>query len=590
MTQLIQSELKLTAIDEGLTTNRKTPRDIGNGLFKDLLNKTKQSTGNGGWGLSLFGDKASKLKGMKGQSDGKKDPLEEFEKRFAQLGIPMGQMRLPGSAIPRLIAFLEKQGLNREKIERMILSATGQEGMVHMDKLMALLQKIRIEDNGAGNSSLIEARHVPQLQEMLFNMGLSAENIKEVIEKSVTQKGQVDLSKLSGVLDKFFPDSVTEKGLTSLLKRHNIKGNPEGLAGQLKDPEVGTAFKNFTEAVSQDMQKKIKETIAALLREKGVPPQEVKGFLETLTVESVKSQLKKTNPELLGLTKAQLEADANYLFGRVVIRSQKEWKNNGWQEKFLKVFNGESLSNENGLKEIPFREGSMQRINFASFMEEIEKKTKPMLENPAATLEKRYPGVRNGKRNKNVTGPITKGQKAIGTTPNGKESIAPEFQTTRMAGNKAEMVSPTETKHVINLPQPLPKIVDRMVWMIRAGEQRSRLQIHPPELGRVDLDVVIKQGHLQVNMGAETLNVKELIEANLNQLKQQLSDLGFNVDKFDVMVGLGDRRFNEGDARMAKGRQDHRDRRSKGKTENIETDNRLPRRSGLGLHEVDIRV
>ena len=53
----------------------------------------------------------------------------------------------------------------------------------------------------------------------------------------------------------------------------------------------------------------------------------------------------------------------------------------------------------------------------------------------------------------------------------------------------------------------------------------------------LDLDLVIKQGHLEANLSAETLQVKELIEANLGQLKQQLTDLGFVVDKFEVIQG-----------------------------------------------------
>ena len=66
--------------------------------------------------------------------------------------------------------------------------------------------------------------------------------------------------------------------------------------------------------------------------------------------------------------------------------------------------------------------------------------------------------------------------------------------------------------------------------------------IHPPELGRLDLDLSIKQGHLQAHLSAESTVVKELIEANLNHLRQQLSDQGLVVDKFEVMLGLNDQK------------------------------------------------
>jgi flagellar hook-length control protein FliK len=93
-----------------------------------------------------------------------------------------------------------------------------------------------------------------------------------------------------------------------------------------------------------------------------------------------------------------------------------------------------------------------------------------------------------------------------------------------------------------NLTPTLPRIIDRMIFMVRGGIQRSRLVIHPPELGRLDLDLSIKHGHLQAHLSAESTVVKELIEANLNNLRQQLSDQGLVVDKFEVMLGLNDQK------------------------------------------------
>ena len=74
------------------------------------------------------------------------------------------------------------------------------------------------------------------------------------------------------------------------------------------------------------------------------------------------------------------------------------------------------------------------------------------------------------------------------------------------------------------------------------------------ELGRLDLTLAIKNGHLQVNLGAESAMVKDIIEANLNQLKLQLNDQGLIVDRFDVMVGLENRRFQDNEKWHGSGR------------------------------------
>ena len=97
-----------------------------------------------------------------------------------------------------------------------------------------------------------------------------------------------------------------------------------------------------------------------------------------------------------------------------------------------------------------------------------------------------------------------------------------------------------QTNTAASMPDPLPRIADKMLFMIRTGEYKGRLQITPPELGKLDIELTIKNGHIHANLGTENTVVKEIIEANLNQLKQQLNSQGLTVDRFDVMVGLDD--------------------------------------------------
>ncbi|MFP4037686.1 MAG: flagellar hook-length control protein FliK, partial [Desulfobacteraceae bacterium] len=72
--------------------------------------------------------------------------------------------------------------------------------------------------------------------------------------------------------------------------------------------------------------------------------------------------------------------------------------------------------------------------------------------------------------------------------------------------------------------------------------QHARVHVSPPDLGRLDLDLVIKNSHLHAHLSAENHAVKELLEANLQQLRQQLNGLGFVVERFELDVGLKERR------------------------------------------------
>ena len=126
--------------------------------------------------------------------------------------------------------------------------------------------------------------------------------------------------------------------------------------------------------------------------------------------------------------------------------------------------------------------------------------------------------------------------------------------------------------------------------MIRGGEQKGTLHISPPELGRLDLDLVIKNGHLQANLSAENPAVKEIIESNLNQLKQQLADQGFVVEKFEVMVGQDGRSFRDNTDGTAGGRRGHGAKKSATGLESVSVTTGAAPDSVNSLSLIDVHV
>jgi flagellar hook-length control protein FliK len=129
-----------------------------------------------------------------------------------------------------------------------------------------------------------------------------------------------------------------------------------------------------------------------------------------------------------------------------------------------------------------------------------------------------------------------------------------------------------------------------MIWMIRGGEQRSRIHISPPELGRLDIELFVRQGgHIQASLGTETLAVKELIESSLSQLRQQLADHGLSVERFDVMVGLADQESPRREARSGAWRGEGAKRRSASASA-VHEEKELPYLPEQGHHQIDLHV
>ncbi|MBW2610026.1 MAG: flagellar hook-length control protein FliK [Deltaproteobacteria bacterium] len=574
MNNLLRLELSPSSLGKKIPGKNRTPGDVGNSLFKDLLNKINRSSGDKLWGLSLYQGKGTTKHWIPGKdSVPGVSLLKKLDKKIRLLGVPSAQLMLPGEALPQLIKLLESQGLDKKQIDQLILSATDKDGLLQLDKIFARLFQADGAKAVNKNNLVIQSRHIPQIEEILFRMGLGVEDVKRIIEKSVNRNGDMALDRLSALLGNRFSGSKSEKELASLLEHFDIKSRPRAIDKGPIDPDLKKEFMHLTQTASQDIQKKIKQDIATLLRGKGIPPQEVKSFLETLSVDYTRSILKKA---------AAPTTESTDLLNQVFIKSRPDWHKGGWQEKIFEILRGERLLITKDSNKNWFQEQGDIRLNPAELLKNGDQKVKTDLFQQISgnkfwsSLE----NIENRTRNSSAR-----------FDPQTKDGLGTGFTMQKADKDLLQVGSVNQAKSPYNLPQPLPKILDRMIWMMRAGEQRGRIMIHPPELGRLDLNLAIKQGHLQVHLSAESIMVKEIIEANLNQLKQQLSDQGLVVDKFEVMVGLDNRRFKEGELWAENGRKkSSSSNRSVKASEDPAMREEFAGKSVNGLYQIDILV
>ena len=82
--------------------------------------------------------------------------------------------------------------------------------------------------------------------------------------------------------------------------------------------------------------------------------------------------------------------------------------------------------------------------------------------------------------------------------------------------------------HTIN------QIVDRAIFIQRNGQPEVRIDLKPEHLGRIQMKISTENQRVTVHMLAETPMAREIIEANLGQLRADLAGQGLEVDHFDV--------------------------------------------------------
>ncbi|MBN1103624.1 MAG: flagellar hook-length control protein FliK [Deltaproteobacteria bacterium] len=584
MEELGQLNLLMDMFSDKMNGGGRTPCEVGNSLFRNLLEKSTSSQGQGGWSLSPY-EEASSASGERENTRSARGSLERLDSQVRQLGLPAGQLRLPRSALPQLVSLLEARGMEREEIHSLIGSVSEKDGSIRLDRLMA-----RLKGAGSGReNTVIPSGEIPRLGEALLALGLGVGSTSEVIEKSLNQKGEVSLDKLRGSLSAQLPSSQVDSLLPSLLERFQIKGMTKAGQKGWADADVKAAMKDFSETTSQEMQKRIKEEMARLLREKGVPPQEVKSFLETLSVGYARSLAKKVDPAHSAAEKAAAEGDAKALMDKVVLQSDRARATEGWREKMMEAFQGEKWGGKETLAKNWFQDEGVSKLAQGEQGKPAEQKARSVPAEAVRIMEARQKPDGEAGRLHAGTAPRKAGgeSKPIFSV---RESVVGDGGAVSIQREHPESAAVTQAKRVVQLPEPLPKVLDRMAWMIQTGEQKGRILISPPELGRLDLDVVIKQGHLQAQLSAENPQVKEIIEANLSQLKHHLSDLGFVVDRFDVMVGLEERSFSREEMWASAHRKGRSSRKERADRALPAAEAEAPMRSGSLSSQVDMIV
>lgn len=99
---------------------------------------------------------------------------------------------------------------------------------------------------------------------------------------------------------------------------------------------------------------------------------------------------------------------------------------------------------------------------------------------------------------------------------------------------------------------------------IRPGAQHStaRLHLDPPELGRMLVDVRMKDDELSIVVRTENPEAGRLLDARAGHLKSALEQAGIPIERFDVYADLNQRDDHAGDSAYRAGRRDDADART----------------------------
>ncbi len=82
---------------------------------------------------------------------------------------------------------------------------------------------------------------------------------------------------------------------------------------------------------------------------------------------------------------------------------------------------------------------------------------------------------------------------------------------------------------------------ERVSWMVGNGVNSAKLQVNPPQLGPIELNIVVQGDHAQVSMATHSAVTRDALESTSPQLKEMLGAQGFG----QVSVDISQRSFQD---------------------------------------------
>jgi flagellar hook-length control protein FliK len=84
-------------------------------------------------------------------------------------------------------------------------------------------------------------------------------------------------------------------------------------------------------------------------------------------------------------------------------------------------------------------------------------------------------------------------------------------------------------------------VTDRVSFAVDNNWSSTKLQVNPPQLGPIDLQIAVQGDHAQVMMSTHSAVTREALESSLPKLKEMLSSQGFT----QVSVDISQRSFQD---------------------------------------------
>ena len=123
----------------------------------------------------------------------------------------------------------------------------------------------------------------------------------------------------------------------------------------------------------------------------------------------------------------------------------------------------------------------------------------------------------------------------------GKPHLKEPFAVPEIMDLNIKTASPLSKGQDIAVPAGslLAQVAEQLPQAISKGSGRIKLSLEPDNLGKLDMDLVVRENRVQIVLTAESRTVQQTLQGHVEQLKDALQQQGLEVDGFNVLLQNG---------------------------------------------------
>jgi hypothetical protein len=420
--------------------------------------------------------------------------IESLRKGLLVRGKPLNKISLNKKDLFVLKKFLYHCGFSQESVERFLqgLAENKLSGEINLSRFFHKLIGLEPAEKKSYQPVALDISAIPHLESLLRDFGLSPKELDHAFSYARLERGKLDLKKFI----------IKLKEISNQIKQRDPERNKVTIdrnvvlqvLKKLEGPEIHISSREMDGRVS------IKDLITALEQMAGGPG---KG----------------------GQLPGDVKASIDQIVKRVAVTAEKE----GHASSLLSF--------------------SRPRLTALHSNKKAGKNKAAEKENILSLLKKNGAIARPSRLSENEISSITRTRDTGLTLKTGgkKEGHIVKSETGKMdvplnigSSTSSDIINNVKQQpgHARNLlPVYLINQVGKQISRsILRGERVIRLQLKPPELGTVKIEMNIKDNILKLGMIAENSSVKELLLSNVHELKQALVEQGVKLDKLDIQI------------------------------------------------------